>query len=89
MALFSPIFGKRFRDKEGTDGTASTMPERDGIPGVGVDALRDACRSAGAMPVFALGGIDPLNAQECITAGAAGVAAIRMFHGPGWRDLTN
>jgi thiamine-phosphate pyrophosphorylase len=90
MALFSPIFGKLFRvENERMGGPANTMQEHDGTPGVGVDALREACRVAGEIPVFALGGIDSQNAQECVAAGAAGVAAIRIFHGPGWRDLMN
>jgi thiamine-phosphate pyrophosphorylase len=33
------------------------------------------------IPVFALGGINIENAPSCINAGAAGVAAIRLFQG--------
>lgn len=34
------------------------------------------------IPVIALGGVDLLNAADCFRAGAAGIAAIRMFLGP-------
>ena len=34
------------------------------------------------IPVIAIGGIDEENAMECISAGAAGIAAIRLFQEP-------
>jgi thiamine-phosphate pyrophosphorylase len=43
----------------------------------GLGALREACRAA--IPVLALGGITLQNAQSCIDAGVAGIAAIRLF----------
>ncbi len=43
----------------------------------GLAALREACRAN--LPVFALGGVTLQNAQSCLEAGAAGVAAIRLF----------
>jgi thiamine-phosphate pyrophosphorylase len=43
----------------------------------GLDALRDACREQ--IPVMALGGVTLENAEGCIRAGAAGIAAIRLF----------
>ncbi|MFZ3212567.1 MAG: thiamine phosphate synthase [Terriglobales bacterium] len=44
---------------------------------VGLGALHDAC--LGHMPVLAIGGITLENARACVEAGAAGIAAIRLF----------
>jgi thiamine-phosphate pyrophosphorylase len=44
----------------------------------GVARLGEICRSI-VIPVVAIGGVREKNARECIRAGAAGVAAIRMF----------
>jgi thiamine-phosphate pyrophosphorylase len=44
----------------------------------GVKKLAKVC-SAVPMPVIAIGGITVENAGECIAAGAAGIAAIRLF----------
>lgn len=41
----------------------------------GLDALGDVCAACG-IPVFAIGGVTPDNAAQCIDAGAHGVAAI-------------
>ena len=43
----------------------------------GLSQLREACRHK--IPVLALGGITLENATSCIAAGAAGIAAIRLF----------
>jgi len=43
----------------------------------GLEALTQACRAR--IPVLALGGVTLQNAESCLRAGAAGIAAIRLF----------
>lgn len=43
----------------------------------GLDSLRQASRAK--IPVLALGGVTVQNAHACLQAGAAGIAAIRLF----------
>ena len=66
LILFGPVFEKRV----GGDVV---------VEGVGLEALREACAVAGEAKVLALGGVAAENLQRCVDAGAAGVAAIRMF----------
>jgi|SRR5580658_270961 thiamine-phosphate pyrophosphorylase len=54
----------------GKRGTAGKAP-------AGLTALHEACRAK--IPVLALGGISIENAASCLTAGAAGIAGIRLF----------
>lgn len=44
----------------------------------GIERLRQVC-AAVEIPVLAIGGVNLDNAGECIAAGAAGIAAIRLF----------
>lgn len=44
----------------------------------GLQCLGEVCRSI-QTAVIAIGGIEESNAQDCISAGASGVAAIRLF----------
>ena len=78
LILFAPVFEKRLREQEA-------------ICGQGLAALADACRVGLAAetetPVLALGGVTAENAGSCVEAGAAGIAAIRLFLGDDWRQL--
>ncbi len=54
--------------------------EKKDAPGAqpaGLARLREACNKK--IPVLALGGVTLENAQSCLDAGAAGIAAIRLF----------
>jgi thiamine-phosphate pyrophosphorylase len=71
LMLFSPVFEK-------ISGDARAQ---------GLAGLRLACAAAQSVPVFALGGVTADNAPDCIAAGAAGIAGIRLFAGDDWRRL--
>ncbi|MGB7437723.1 MAG: thiamine phosphate synthase [Candidatus Acidiferrum sp.] len=47
-------------------------------PPQGLQRLTEVCGSV-SIPVIAIGGITPENARDCQRAGAAGIAAIRLF----------
>jgi thiamine-phosphate pyrophosphorylase len=47
-------------------------------PPQGIEKLCEVCESV-EIPVVAIGGITFENARECLAAGAAGIAAIRLF----------
>src|ERR1700751_462499 len=69
MALLSPIFR--------TESHPLARP-------LGLDTLVEAVKTAGRVPVYALGGVNRENAKACIDAGAAGVAGIRTFLSGRW-----
>jgi thiamine-phosphate pyrophosphorylase len=60
------VFGPVFEKKD----APGSLP-------TGLEPLREACRAE--IPVLALGGITLDNARSCLDAGAAGIAAIRLF----------
>lgn len=64
--LFGPVFEKQ----------VGSVTVREGI---GIEALRAGVMRAGGVPLLALGGVHPGRYQECLAAGAAGVAGIRLF----------
>jgi thiamine-phosphate pyrophosphorylase len=64
--LFGPIFAKVVGGVEVS-------------PGVGLEKLQEACEIAPGARLFALGGMTHANAPDCLAAGAAGIAAIRLF----------
>lgn len=45
-------------------------------PALGAERLAELCHAAGPLPVYALGGVDPLNAASWLAAGARGVAVM-------------
>lgn len=69
----------RTADRDGADFVVfgPVFAKKD-LPGNGIAALREAC-TATKVSVLALGGVTLENAEECIRAGAAGVAGIRLF----------
>jgi len=74
LILYAPVFEKSITGK-------------DLFPGRGLDALRAVAEAARPIPVFAVGGVTTENAASCLTAGAAGIAAIRLFLADGWQKL--
>ena len=77
FVVLAPIFEKILS----TPPVSSAPPaagEVSRLPGIGCEALSEANRGAG-VPILALGGVSLSNAASCLAAGAAGVAAIRLF----------
>lgn len=74
LILFGPVFEKVVSDPA-TQYTTEALVSR----GTGLNLLHTACATAAPIPVLALGGVTEANTPDCLDAGAAGIAAIRMF----------
>ncbi len=66
LILFGPVFEKMVGGALATEG-------------VGLTLLREAVYAADPVPVLALGGVTAANTPDCLHAGAAGIAGIRLF----------
>jgi thiamine-phosphate pyrophosphorylase len=75
FVVFGPVFGKQGSKVAPVGVAAIAKVIRRGGP---ADPKVEAGRSL-RMPVVALGGVSSKNAAECLHAGAAGVAGIRLF----------
>jgi thiamine-phosphate pyrophosphorylase len=53
-------------------------PTKEGRPGVGLDLVSHAAENA-THPFFAIGGIDPSNAEEVVSAGARRLGVVRAI----------
>lgn len=72
FAVFGPVFEKADASGQGLAALRAVCSQ---VPARGIEAAVPA----GSMPVLALGGVTLENAASCLQAGAAGVAAIRLF----------
>jgi thiamine-phosphate pyrophosphorylase len=70
-------------ERDGADyilfGPVFATPSKQGFgPPQGTDLLKQVCHAM-SVPVLAIGGLTTDNASSCLQAGAAGLAAIRLF----------
>jgi thiamine-phosphate pyrophosphorylase len=81
-------------ERDGADyvfyGPVYATPSKEAFgPPQGIERLKKACEAV-RIPVLAIGGITTANARSCIAAGAAGIAAIRMFQeSPDFNDAVS
>jgi thiamine-phosphate pyrophosphorylase len=75
FAVFGPVFGKQGSSDPPVGLNALARVVGRGQP---VDRKVEAGQTL-RMPVIALGGVSVANARECVEAGAAGIAGIRLF----------
>jgi len=68
FAVFGPIFPSPSKEKYG--------------PPLGLGKLSEAARELASCPLIALGGISIENVNQCLLAGANGVAGITLFSEP-------
>jgi thiamine-phosphate pyrophosphorylase len=76
LILFGPVFEKVVAARPVGRQPIGDQPA---AAATGLDLLRAACAAAAPTPVLALGGITQANTAACLAAGAAGIAAIRLF----------
>jgi thiamine-phosphate pyrophosphorylase len=74
LILFGPVFEKVAAYPEHHTHSHTVVAE-----GIGLNLLHMACATASPTPVLALGGITAENTPATLAAGAAGIAAIRLF----------
>jgi thiamine-phosphate pyrophosphorylase len=68
LVVLGPVFQTPTKDKYGSP--------------LGVEQLKQVCSELNSFPVLAIGGVTENNFADCLSAGAQGVAAIRMFADP-------
>jgi thiamine-phosphate pyrophosphorylase len=74
LILFGPVFEKVVAGAKSHSTSDTAVAE-----GIGLNLLHLACATASPTPVLALGGITAENTAATLDAGAAGIAAIRLF----------
>jgi thiamine-phosphate pyrophosphorylase len=77
VSCHSPEEVKRAAENEADFAVFGPVFQKKGSAPAGLNQLREACSAK--IPVLALGGITLQNAESCMGAGAAGIAAIRLF----------
>ena len=68
FAVFGPVFASPSKEKYG--------------PPLGINSLAEVARRVLPFPILALGGVSVVNTEECLRAGASGIAGIRLFSEP-------
>ncbi|MBA2702866.1 MAG: thiamine phosphate synthase [Blastocatellia bacterium] len=68
FVVFGPVFQTPSKEKYG--------------PPVGLEQLSHVCAELNPFPVLAIGGVSEENFADCLSAGAQGIASIRMFDDP-------
>jgi len=68
FAVFGPVF--------------ETASKREYGEPLGLKALERVCSELAPFPILAIGGVNTINAADCLRAGARGVAAISMLQQP-------
>jgi thiamine-phosphate pyrophosphorylase len=77
VSCHSPAEVTRAAANHATFAVFAPVFEKKDAPPAGLNLLHEVCKEN--IPVLALGGITLENAKSCLKAGAAGIAAIRLF----------